>query len=635
MSLTFPNGGILITEASELPRPNKSWSKMYMDLETTSGNPKKNSLNPWHDCFVAGIALTVDDCKDAWYIPVQHHHGVNLDIHVVHQWVQDVFECCDVWINHNVKYDAQVMSYSFGVTWDKEVVDTVTLAKLVNSDRMHFGLKALAKEWLHENDHYEDELKPYLVKNKDFGAIPSDICGEYACHDVLKNRRLYKFILANMPEESHDIARIENKTTEVLLDIERNGMKVNPSQLEVGEFLNLNAMTMIQDELANIVGYTFEPHVNADCHDVLCNKYGLPIVSWTDAGNPSFDKEALKSYLTYPGAPRDVINLMLQFRKKFVLTNTFIRPYRELNVDGLLHSSYNQTVRTGRMSCKMPNAQQLSSDAKEYIVCDDDEVMISCDYSQIEYRIIAHYIKDYGVIEAYKHDPFTDFHTWVAEMCEIHRKPAKTVNFLMGYGGGYERLLSNLIQIPELVGDILEQVEKLDIDDNEKKETFTMLARTRAGNVYRTYHDTMPGLKRTSRQAANLVLQRGYIRTLYGRRRHLPAEFAHRAFNSLCQGSAADLMKARLVELWLWLKEFAPDVKLIGVVHDEVLMRAPKEVVNDRLLQSICFILEDVQMNLRVPIRTSCGMSTGNWRKASSSAKNLDFPREAFKLSPV
>lgn len=633
MSLKFSNGGILVTEASELPVPDSSWNELYIDLETTSGDPKKSSVNPWHDCYVAGIAITHDDCKDAWYVPVQHHHGVNLDINIVHKWIQDVFKYGNVWVNHNAKYDIQVMSYSFGVTWDKAVYDTLTQAKIVNSDRMQYGLKILAKEWLREDDKYEDALKPYLVNNKDFGAIPSDVCGEYACHDVLKNRRLYKYIKANIPEESSGISAIENKTTEVLLDIERNGMKVDPAQLEVGEFINLNKMSMIQDKLASIVGYTFEPHINGDCFDVLCNKYGLPVLGWTTAGNPSFDKEALKGYLTIPNAPRDVINLMLDFRKLFVLTNTFIRPYRHLNVEGVLHSSYNQTVRTGRMSCKMPNAQQLSKEAKEYIVCDEDEVMISCDYSQIEYRIIAHYIKDYGVIQAYRDDPYTDFHSWVADMCGIHRKPAKTVNFLMGYGGGYERLLSNLIQIPELVGDILEQVEAYDIDDNEKKATFTALARTRAGNVYRTYHDTMPGLKRTSRLAGNLVLERGYIRTLYGRHRHLPPEFAHRAFNSLCQGSAADLMKARLVELWLWLKEFAPEVKLIGVVHDEVLMRAPKSVVNKNLLQSICYILEDVQMDLRVPIRTQCGVSTGNWRKASESSENMIFPRDAFEPS--
>src|SRR5690606_16590281 len=108
---------------------------------------------------------------------------------------------------------------------------------------------------------------------------------------------LYKYILKRMPEESALVSKIENDTTRVLIDIERNGMKVNPTQLIVKELQCLNEMALIQEQLAEIVGFTFEPHVNADCFDVLCNKYGLEVMSYTDTGNPSFDKDALKEYL--------------------------------------------------------------------------------------------------------------------------------------------------------------------------------------------------------------------------------------------------------------------------------------------------------------------------------------------------
>lgn len=628
MSQAFANGGTLITEAFELPIPSDSWSNMYLDLETSSGDPKKKSLNPWHDCFVAGIALTVDDFNGAWYVPVGHRWGPRLDPLVVQRWVVDVFNCCDIWINHNVKYDAQVMFESFGVPWVKDYYCTLTQAKLIDSDRMRFSLDALSKDWLKEDiSKYEEALQPYLGrKSKDYGDIPADICGEYACQDVLTNRRLYKYIKSRMPEESQRISDIENKTTAVLIDIERNGMKVNQQQLMVSELLCLNDMATIQEELADKVGFSFEPHVNGDCFDVLCNKYGLPVLAWNKTGNPSFDKEALKGYMTVPNAPRDVIDLMLKYRKLHVLANTFIKPYRLLNIDGLLHSSYNQTVRTGRMSCKMPNAQQLSSDAKKLIITGEGESIISVDYSQIEYRIIAHYIKDLGAIEAYRTDPFTDFHSWVADMCNIHRKPAKTVNFLMGYGGGKERLLSNLVQVPELVGYILEEVEKLDIDEATKKDTFLMLARAKASEVYTTYHDTMPGLRRTARAACQAVMDRGYIRNLYGRHRTLPRDFAHRAFNTLCQGTAADLMKAQLVRLHDYLQP--TPFCLIGVVHDEVIIRGPSSEITDDLLDDICFILEDVDVDLRVPIRTSCGVSTLNWFEASNSSQNRLFSRD-------
>ena len=284
------------------------------------------------------------------------------------------------------------------------------------------------------------------------------------------------------------------------------------------------------------------------------------------------------------------------------------------------------------MSCKMPNSQQLSPDAKKLVICDDDELMISIDYSQIEYRLIIHYIQDWDAIQAYAANPFIDFHQWVADMCSIHRKPAKTVNFLMGYGGGRERLLAGLVTIPELVGSILDEVNAMNIPKHEKEAMFNMLARARAAEVYTTYHDTLPGLKRTARAASNEIFKKGHVRTLYGRQRHLSNEGAHRAFNSLCQGSAADLMKDRLVALAHWLEENCPEVKIIACVHDEVLLRGPRALITPRLLDSMCYILERVPIPLRVPIRTSCGVSGKSWFDASHCSENRMFERSNFTL---
>jgi DNA polymerase-1 len=326
---------------------------------------------------------------------------------------------------------------------------------------------------------------------------------------------------------------------------------------------------------------------------------------------------------------------MLEYRKLHTFTSLFTKPFRLLHINGLLHSSYKQTVKTGRMACSTPNMQQCMSWAKELIVCDEDEVIISADYSQIEFRVIVHYIQDAAAIAAYAADPFTDFHEWVAKVCNIHRKPAKTVNFLMGYGGGESRLVNQLMQVVELVGGILEAVEKLDLPDSEKKKRFAELAKLRGTEVYNTYHETLPGLKRTSRVACNRVYDRGYCVNKYGRRRHLPPQVAWRAFNTVCQGTAADLMKERLVALWKWLKKDHPEFQLIGVVHDEVVIRGPKALVTDNMLDQICFILEDISVQLRVPIRTSLGVSESNWLDASNKGQNRLFDREKFKLCQI
>ena len=310
--IEYRNGGRLVEEAIELPVPNSSWSKMYLDLETSSGDPKIKAVNPWHNCYTLGIALTCDDWDKAFYVPLQHHHGKNLDLTQVQRWVIDVFDHCDVWINHNVKFDVQVMFETFGVDWVKPVFDTLTQAKLVNSDRFSYALDGLAKDWLgFDISKYEEAMQPYLVKNKDYAAIPSDIMGEYACEDVFTARRLHKYIVERMPECSQDVSKIENETCKVLIDIERNGLKVNPTQLQVTEYQCLNSMTGIQQRLHDEVGFTFDPMSNGDCFDVICNKYGFPVLGYTDTGNPSFDKDTLKNYLALPEAPTGVIDQML------------------------------------------------------------------------------------------------------------------------------------------------------------------------------------------------------------------------------------------------------------------------------------------------------------------------------------
>lgn len=630
MSITFKNGGVLIQDESEFP--SLSGKELFLDLETTSFDRQIKSLNPWHKCFVLGVCIKVDN-SPGYYIPVNHAYGKNINAKAVQSWLIGVMQSCQVWINHNVKYDVQVLHNAFGIKTDMHLICTLDYAKLLDSDRFQHSLDALSRDWLKEDiSGYEKALKPYLEKNKDYGWIPIDILGEYGCQDVITNSRLWKYISVNMPTESWGVAATSSEVTACLIEMEQAGMRINPTEVATKELLSLNRMSVIQQEIHEKIGYTISPHINADCYDVLCNNLGLPVLGYTDSGNPSFDKHILSSYKALPGAPRDLLDLMLEYRRLQTFTSVFTTPFRALHINGLLHSSYKQTVRTGRMACSTPNMQQLMPEAKELIVCDEHESIISADYSQIEFRIIAHYIQDQAAIEAYLENPFTDFHEWVAKVCNIHRKPAKTVNFLMGYGGGKAKLVDQLMQVSELVGSILERVESMELPDDKKKALFNSLARQRGEEVYTIYHDTLPGLKRTSRAATNRVYERGYCVNKYGRRRHLAKQAAHRAFNTVCQGTAADLMKERLVALRSYLKTFHSEFALIGVVHDEVIIRGPSDLITDKMLDDICFVLEDVKTDLRVPIRTSLGVSKLNWLAASKSAENRTFDRATHQV---
>ncbi len=603
------NGGRLCTTLDDLPCLQNS-RHLYLDFETTSGNTELDALNVWHNCYIAGIAVTADDHEDAWYVPVCHHHGGNLPWEAVYRWLEEVVNSCEVWVNHNVKYDMHVFSNNLGVEVKCNVIDTLAHCKILNSDRMRYGLDHVSKDWLkHDISHHEKVMKPYLKNNKDFGWIPADIMAAYATDDVFVTRNLHRYLIEQMPEDCAFVCDLENKITKCLYHIERSGMNIDIKNTELTQLKTLHRLFEIDGELEVLLGYPIRPTSDADCFDVICNAHGLPVIAYTDSGAPSFDKHALRSYLSYPNAPIDILKLILEYRRLSTFNSVFLTTYLSLHIDGVLHPSYNASVRTGRMSCMKPNMQQLMPEAKDLIVPREGHILLSCDYSQIEYRTIVHYIKDPDAIEAYHKNPDQDYHQWVADLCGIKRKPAKTVNFLMGYGGGKAKLISALSVDPDVV-------ESIKTNDTHE---FKRLAEARGNDIYNTYHAKLPGLKRTSREAESLCRQRGYVRNLYGRRRHLPADHARKAFNTANQSSAADLMKERLVALML------AGYEVIGSVHDEIIITMPKEQYTEEARKDIARILERPSINLRVPIRVGVGYSEKSWLDASSNSEPVNY----------
>lgn len=611
------NGVLLVECAAEMPPLPPRGATLYMDFETSSGDPRLDSLNPWHHCAVAGAGIAYDD-SPVWFV---HVSKVGKD--ALAAWVRGALERVSVWENQNVKYDAQVAGCDLGVLvpLHVELRCTLTHAKVFDSDRLYsggYGLDAVAKVWLHEDiDRWGEAMHPYLHRNKDYGAVPWDILGAYGGQDVATNRRLATYLTANTPEDVSEVMRVERGMTRVLYDMERRGMRVDPTELAIAEMSTITRMLKLEEELNQLVGRSFRPHVGADCFEVLCVQYGLPVLGWTEKNEPSFDKHAMAAYSAHPLAPQPVVQRIAAYRKLNTLLTFFVTKFQELHIDGLLHSDYNQLVRTGRLSCKNPNSQQNPKYAKELLHPREGHAFISIDYSQIEFRYIVHYIQDAACIAAYNENPDTDFHAWVAEMVGISRKPAKTMNFMMGYGAGKKKTIKVVSANGEVVGDVLSQVA--DLPEHERKAAFDRLCERKALSVFDRYHATLPGLRITSRKAASIAAARGFVRTMLGRRRHLPTTHAHLAFNSLCQGSAADLQKERTVAVAEMLR--GTDIHLVGLVHDESLFEAPIEIAEDpRTQRDLIAVMEDPARPLRVPVRCTIGTSRENWREAGDGA---------------
>jgi DNA polymerase I-like protein with 3'-5' exonuclease and polymerase domains len=663
--IEFPNGGRLIQDVSELPEPPSVIYELFADFETTSKDPKLDALDPWNNCWVAGIAVTWDDMPGAVYVPLSHWDPRwNLPRDKVIQWFGRVLARSKQWVNHHVKYESHVAYKDLGLDFRGDRVCTVVRAKIFDSDRMFrggYGLDALSTSLLHEDiDSYGQSLQPYLVKNKDYGRIPADICGAYACQDVITNRRLHKFLLANMPEESSPVVATETKLTSLLVRMERRGLLVRPQELLIKKLETLTEMVAIEQRLHELVGYPFIPTSNPDCYDVLCNRYGLPVLAYTEidedtggGGNPSFDADALEKYKHRIDAPREVVEKMIRYRKLATFKNLFLATFIDLSRDvgdgyAIMHPDHNQCVRTGRMSVKKPNSQQQDKNSKKLFHPGAGMSFFSSDASQIEFRVIISAIRDDDMIRMYCDDPDVDFHQKVADMCPgLTRRPGKTINFSVAFGQGKGSTVEALSVDEDVVKSILQSVEQMVSDGklhpDGKDQAFKSLARQRGEALYDTYHETFPGIRRTAKQAMNAALARGYIKNIRGRRRYLPKEYAHKGFNSYVQSSAADIIKERMIALdEMYQSTGISEIGIVTQVHDEVLSTGPTEVFKDpRFTRDCVACLEDVHI-LRVPLRFKYGVSDVSWFHAANAAKDggtgdlsisLDDVKKAEELS--
>ena len=599
----------MIQTASELPRLPKSITYLYQDHETTSGDPKLASTNPWHHCQIAGTGLTWDDQPGAFYLPFRHRfQESDLTVEQVERFLADVHARSKTWVNASVKYDMHVSKNDLGLDPPEKAKCTTNLARIIDSDRMTrggYGLGALSVDWLGEDiSKYEAALQPYLNRNKDYGNIPADVCGEYGCQDVITVRRLHHYLEANVPEQCRGVWETEQALTPLLYRMERRGLKIDPLQVRLLKVAVLREMLELDGKICERAGADFKPAYGPDCAEVLCNKLGYPVLGVTETGAPSMAKDVLGLYLAEPNVDHELVQWIIEFRRLATFKGLFLDTFENLEIGGYLHTSYNQTVRTGRMSATEPNAQQFDKRAKRLIIPEEGCSFLSCDYSQIEFRLMVHYIEDRDLIAAYQEDPELDFHSWVAQEAGIHRKPAKTVNFAIGYGQGKRNTINGLKRIPELVQELMDQTDS--------SESFEKLAEKRGMEIFNWYHSKLPGIRLESRGAERAARARGYVYNLYGRRRHLSRERSHIAFNTLNQGTAADLMKERAVDLDKYLDSVGLDLR--ALVHDEFLMHGPTEIVEDPEVRTeIREILQSPSVELLVPIRIDMKSSSKSW----------------------
>ena len=555
----------------------RQYEEIAVDLETRDPDlKKKGSGAVIGNGEVVGIAVAVPGRK--FYFPIAHGSGPNMDRKKTLEWFKDTMATNAVKIFHNAMYDVCWIK-AMGLNINGAIVDTMIAAALCDENQFRFDLNTCAKKYVGTG---KDEAALYAAA-KEWGIdpkgemykLPAMYVGQYAEKDAAITLQLWQYLKTEIVNQ--DIQSIFDMETELfpcLVDMRFLGVRVD---VEAANQLKQQLVAREQKALLSVKKETgIEPQIwAARSIAKVFEKLKLPYDVTEKTSAPSFTKNFLQNH------PHPVVKQIAQAREINKAHTTFIDTILKHSHKGRIHAEINQlrgdnggTV-TGRFSYSNPNLQQIPARNKELgpmirsLFIPEEKHSWGCfDYSQQEPRLVVHYAalqNLYGVddvLDSYNNDPNTDFHTIVADMANIPRSQAKTINLGLFYGMGKNKLQA-----------------ELGVD----KET--------SDNLFKQYHDRVPFVKQLMDNVMQRAQQRGQIRTLLGRlcRFHLwepnmfgmhkamthdaallehgpgiRRAYTYKALNKLIQGSAADMTKKAMIELY---KEgIIPHIQ----VHDEL-----------------------------------------------------------------
>ncbi len=424
------------------------------------------------------------------------------------------------------------------------------------------------------------------------------------------------------------VADLEKDLIKVIIDIERGGVRVNLDKSEkAATEIDVRAKIM-QKQLDDMAGFPVNANPSASIHKLFApkqNEAGIWILSdgtpaeKTEGGKASINADVLRD-MKHPAA-----KLILSLRKMIKTRDTFIRGHiLSYHNNGMIHANYNQAksendrgTGTGRLSVNSPALQQIPARDKDIASVvralfepDEGQEWGCWDWAQMDFRMMAHYVKNPIILKAYADDPDTDFHKLAAELTGLPRSPrfagdanAKQINLGLVFGMGMGKLAWEM---------------GLPYTMSEYRGKAYMKPGPEAEAVFERYHAAIPGVQDMLKLASSIAKDRGYVQTIMGRHIRFPGGRAtHKAGGLIFQGSAADALKVKLIEVHKELK--GTGSRLLMNVHDEFDISL---VTGDTALQQrVSKILTtfdgvDTPINFRVPIRAELAVAS-NWWDAS------------------
>ena len=555
----------------------RSYEEIAVDLETRDPNLKTmGSGSVIGEGEVVGIAVAVAGRK--FYFPIAHGSGSNMDRKKVLAWFADTMASPSIKIFHNAMYDVCWIR-NLGIKINGLIVDTMIAASLIDENRFAYSLNALSWEYLghgkNEAALNEEAKSRGLDPKADMWKLPPMYVGAYAEKDAELTLDLWqKFKTEIIQQDIESIFNLETDLFPCLVDMRFKGVRVDGERA-----LSLKTQLQQQEEklLHEVKTETgIDPQIwAARSIAKVFDKLGLEYSRTEKSQAPSFTKNFLSEH-SHP-----LVQKIAQAREINKAHTTFIDTILRFEHKGRIHAEINQirsdaggTV-TGRFSYNNPNLQQLPARNKDLgpmirsLFLPEENCTWGCfDYSQQEPRLVVHYAalhkfpSVYDVVDAYNDNTNTDFHQTVAEMAEIPRSQAKTINLGLFYGMGKTKLQAEL-----------------------------GVTKEKADELFNQYHAKVPFVKQLMNSASNRAQAQGQIRTLLGRlcrfhlwepnmfgmhkamthedalKEHGPGikrAYTYKALNKLIQGSAADMTKKAMLDLYN--EGIIPHIQ----IHDEL-----------------------------------------------------------------
>ena len=589
------------------------YDDIAIDLETKDPDlMKMGSGSIVGNGDVVGIAVAVDGWRG--YYPIAHEGGGNMDRKKVLKWFQGVLDTPANKIFHNAMYDVCWIR-ALGLSINGRIIDTMIASALVDENQMRYDLNSCAKRYTgkgkNESDLYAAAKDWGVDAKAEMYKLPAIYVGSYAEQDASVTLDLWKELKKEI--DNQDINSIFNLETELfpcLVEMKFLGVKVDVQKAHTMKQELASQEAKLIQTVKKETGIDTQIWAARSIAQVF-DKLKLDYDRTEKSHAPSFTKNFLQNH------PHPLVNKIAQAREINKAHTTFIDTILKHSHKGRIHADINQlrsdnggTV-TGRFSYSNPNLQQIPARNKDLgpriralFIPEEGHTWGCFDYSQQEPRLVVHYSalqNLYGVgdvLDAY-HEGDADFHTIVADMAEIPRSQAKTINLGLFYGMGKNKLQAEL-----------------------------GISKDKSDALFKQYHAKVPFVKQLMDNVSHRAQDSGKIRTLLGRlcrfhlwepnqfgiHKSLPHDkallehgpgikraFTYKALNKLIQGSAADMTKKAMLELY---KEgIIPHIQ----VHDELDISVKDQKHADKIVQ----IMESA-VDLKVPNKVDYE-SGSNW----------------------